>query len=198
MITEIKMEVTPDLSKRVKEIVSNNGGRWFIGTKKTKCLNHKYLFIDEYSVLTITNNNEDFKNNKFKEISPCDFIASQGQQEWLPNYGKEALFSDNEKEINTFVFCKPLPKEISFIQFLKDNAIYDTYMHNIEIENQRWYDIEKYKLLSRLQKHKSKEWILCAFNWEKQKEGFDAWNNLNEKWINITEQNSDTNIVWGE
>lgn len=77
-----------------------------------------------------------FNSSKEKEISAYDFIASQGQQTWLPTYGEECEFSDNKafynpskmlfkyyrlSELNKigefvvrggnqYIYCRPLPK----------------------------------------------------------------------------------------
>jgi len=219
MITEIKMEVTPDLSTRIQEIVFANGGSWGFKGTEIKYLSSKYLYIEKKGNLAYGEDKNNFKKDGYKEISPYDFITSQGQQEWLPKYGEEAMFSDNEKDWHKrkfksylpdysypfiiegnieWKYCKPIPKEMSFIQFLKDNSVYDRYIHNIKIENQRWAEIDNYIETDKLKKENPSNWLFSSFNWLLQKEDIKFWNILNKKWLKIIEQNSDTNIVWGE
>jgi len=215
MITNVKMEVTPDLSERVQEIVFANGGRWMLGSIKILNTSKTYLFLNKNKELTCCDNYEIFKESNFKEVSAYDFIASQGEQEWLPRYEEKALFSIDREEwtkqifkyyepqqmssyianSNYYVYCKPLPKQISFTQFLKDNNAYEAYMENVKIENQRWNKKEKYKTLEERQKSKSKGWIWYAFEWLYAKKGIKYWDNLNTKWTNLCENNE---VVWDD
>ena len=96
MVTEVKMQVTPDLSRRVQEIVFKNGGSWGKNTNIVYT-DKPYLFIDRNKELSYGENKDFFDKKYYKEISPYDFIASQGKQMWLPKYGEEALFSDNKE-----------------------------------------------------------------------------------------------------
>ena len=97
MITEIKMEVTEDLSKRVQEIIlAKGGGEWESGGIKITNTNKRYLYLTEDKVLLYGNKSSYFKAHKYKEVSPYDFIVSQGEQEKLPRYGEICEFSDYE------------------------------------------------------------------------------------------------------
>jgi len=214
MVTEVKMEVTPDLSTRIQEIVLANGGR-----RNPPTGDIKYLLINCEKCIIYTDE-ERFKRSYFKEVSPYDFIASQGQQEWLPKYGEEAMFNEYDEKTwvkDTFIGygpkltypywcnnrgyrnCKPISKKISFIQFLKNNIAYNRYMNNIKIENQRWDEIDDYIELENLQKRHPDSWLIEAFYWDRQQEyKGQFWHNLHGKWKKLLEQNSDANIVWGE
>ena len=99
MVTKVKMEVTPDLSRRVQEIVFNNGGKWKAGNVNINNTLFPYLYLDENKLLTFESKycKEDFKKCEFEEISAYDFIASQGEQKWLPQFGERVEFSDNGK-----------------------------------------------------------------------------------------------------
>ena len=218
MITEVKMQVTPDLSKRVQEIVFSNGGCWSgidLSTKVYDVDNIQYLFIDRNKMMAIIKDSYALNIISFKEISAYDFIASNGEQEWLPKYNEQALFSDDEKSwkkvkfllyytsssypfrtnSSTFRYCKPLPKEVSFIQFLKDNNAYEVYMENVKVENQRWKKEHNYKELADLQKEVEEYWVTKAFNFSKQLQPLDYWQNINNKWVTICRDNE---VVWGE
>ena len=83
-------------------------------------------------------------------------------------------------------------EQISFIQFLKDNDAYEAYMHNVKIENQRWDEIERYIKLQDLKKKSPGKWLLCAFDWTKQKESAIFWGTLSKKWVLLC----NNNIVW--
>jgi len=217
MITNVKMEVTPELSKRVQKIVFANGGKWGLNHKKIKNTFFKYLYIDKNKKLLYGEDKSCFKKNKFKKVDVYAFIASQGEQEWLSKYSKETIFSDDEKNWHEKLFksysptssypfttkeninykcCKSLPKTISFTKFLKENDAYNKYMHNVKIENQRWDDIKNYIKLEELKKQTPFDWICYAFDWELQKEGNDFWGYLNDKWLNIIEENNNKQIVW--
>jgi len=223
MITEVKMEVTPDLSKRIQEIVFANGGDWVGSRKKTiQFTDKKRLCIENDKDLFYLEDETQryFNEHPFKEISAYDFISSQGQQEWLPKYDEEALFSDDKKDwhkrkfkvyipnntyssfltsISTYNYCKKIPKKtLSFIQFLKDNDAYDKYMHNIQIENQRWEDIIEYIELEDLKKQNPSNWFFNAFNWVYQKEDSNYWDKLNKKWLKLIHDYKKKQIVWGK
>ena len=214
MITEVKMEVTPDLSKRVQEIVHANRGC----NKDTKVqyTNIRYLYIDKNKNLAYGENELHFKADEFKEISAYDFIASQGEQAWLPKYKEKALFSDDKEtwhadtfmaytpgkhiynkyitlDDNAYLYCKPLSKTTSFIQFLKDNDAYETYMENIKIENQRWDATCLYINLKDIKKKPIDVWLTSAFDWGMQPQGRSYWASLNNKWQGLYK---DTEVVW--
>jgi len=135
MVTEVKMEVTEDLSKRVQEIVFTNGGR-----RNPPTGDIKYLLINCEKCIIYTDK-IGFERSYFKEVSAYDFIASQGEQEWLPKYEEEVIFSDDNiywtkskftnyvpkadcafhTSDNLFKLCKPIPKVLHFVKFLKNN-----------------------------------------------------------------------------
>ena len=191
------------------------GGKWLDSGKYISKTHKPYLFINECKELTYADDIELFNESKFEEISPYDFIASQGEQMWLPKYGEEALFSDDYKTwqkcifksyipeashpyytipFEGFVCCKPLSKTISFIQFLKDNDAYEAYMHNVKIENHRWDEKEKYKTFEEIKKLHPINW-LQAFSWIYTKEGYYFWNKLDTKWEQLYRKNIN-NIIW--
>ena len=95
MITGIKMEVTEELSERVQKIVFGNGGKWVTGEAEI-LTGERYLYLNEDRELLVGNKSSYFKAHKYKEVSAYDFIASQGEQGWLPNYGEECEFSCDE------------------------------------------------------------------------------------------------------
>jgi len=95
MITGIKMEVTEELSERVQKIVFGNGGKWVTGEAEI-LTGERYLYLNEDRELLVGNKSSYFKAHKYKEVSPYDFIVSQGEQEKLPRYGEICEFSDYE------------------------------------------------------------------------------------------------------
>jgi len=155
--------------------------------------------------------------NIFKEVSAYDFIASQGEQEWLPKYGEEAMFSDNKEDwiktkfntyipridypfvtaknirLTSFKYYKPLLKQVSFTQFLKDNNCYKQYMFNCKIENQRWSLSGSYTQLSELKKCSPDSWVTDAFNFRLQKEVSNFWESIVKKWQYICK---DKEAIW--
>lgn len=209
MVTEVKMEVTPYLSKRVQEIVINNDGGWNC-SRKIQHTQKRYLYIDKYKFLKCGEDKTIFKTDKFEEIAAYDFIASNGEQEWLPKYKEEALFSETgidwkkAKFIryiigckNPFItyntcnykYCKPLQQIVAFTQFLKDNNAYKAYMENLKIENQRWASINTYINLEELKNKHNSEWLDSAFNFSKQPQEIGYWVELSTEWISICENN---------
>ena len=96
MITRIKMEVTPDLSRRIQEIVFDIGGRWKSGGKKVVSTDKRYLYLSEFKVLVCGSCIEDYNQDSYKEVSPYDFISTRGEQGLLPDYGEECEFSCDE------------------------------------------------------------------------------------------------------
>ena len=214
MVCNIKMEVTPDLSERVQEIVIANGGSWEGNYKGIQFTETKYLYLDDQKIMFCTESKDDFDFPDFKKISAYDFIASNGEQEWLPRYNESALFSRNGEIWKKFKFlrylvgssypfvinnssnyeyCKPLPKAVSFIQFLKDNDAYEAYMENIRVENQRWKSIKDYIRLEDVKALYEERWIQLAFNWNLQPQERDYWGKVNQKWQEICKSNK---VVW--
>jgi hypothetical protein len=110
MVTNVKMQVTPDLSRRIQEIVFANGGSWCSKSKKIDYIEKEYLYLTDNS-LSFGNVYSIFSMDRKKEISPYDFIASQGQQEWLPKFGEKVEVSDkaNFKHTGTGIFKGYVP-----------------------------------------------------------------------------------------
>jgi len=112
MVTGIKMEVTPDLSERVQEIVFKNGGFWVGGEKNVSNIEQKYIHIYADKNMQFGNSRVSFGQHDNEEISPYDFIASQGQQKWLPKIGDEAEFGTCGENWHTGTFNYYLTKEV--------------------------------------------------------------------------------------
>ena len=66
MVTEIKMQLTPDLSERVQEIVFKNCGNCGEGSAKVLCIDKPYLFIDEFNEIRHSDKKEMFSNISFE------------------------------------------------------------------------------------------------------------------------------------
>ena len=111
MITGIKMEVTEELSERVQKIVFGNGGKWVTGEAEI-LTGERYLYLNEDRELLVGNKSSYFKAHKHKEVSAYDFIASQGEQGWLPNYGEVCEFSCDEdfQDVHTEKFASYMPR----------------------------------------------------------------------------------------
>ena len=111
IVTNVKMQVTPDLSERVQEIVFANGGKWIhIDANINRVINiyKSYLLINRNGNLAYMD--EDiFNRDEREEISAYDFIASQGQQKRLPKYCEEAEFSDDGEKWHKAVFLSYVP-----------------------------------------------------------------------------------------
>ena len=112
MVTNVKMQVTPDLSQRVQEIVFANKGSWLNEpVVEISYLTAPYIYLDCNKQLIHGTLITTYEKHTFKEISAYDFIASQGEQERLPKYGELAEFSDslefNDSCIETFCYYTP-------------------------------------------------------------------------------------------
>ena len=190
MVTNVKMQVTPDLSRRVQEIVFAHGGAWEGIGKKVDYTNNSYLYIggncDDISIY-FGNGAEYFENSDEEEISAYDFIASNGEQNWLPKFEEVALFSADAKEWKKdkfryyepnddfsfrtryawYKYCKPLPKKLVFKDFLEENGIsFDKFLENCKVENQRWDCINKYhNSIDELKEYSPRDWLTEAFDY---------------------------------
>ena len=111
MVTNVKMQVTPDLSERVQEIVFANGCGWLYGvTKEVNNLNANFLFIDSDRYLYSGNTDNICSSHEYyEEISAYDFIASQGEQKWLPRFGETVEVRCNDEWVKA-VFYSYRPK----------------------------------------------------------------------------------------
>jgi hypothetical protein len=95
MIREVKMKVTPEQGVLVKRIVFScreKGGITGYGRR----LNEPFLFIDEFGTLRATKSGNKFEKLGFKEVNPEHFIASFGQQAWLPRIEERVEFSNTK------------------------------------------------------------------------------------------------------
>jgi len=86
----------------------------------------------------------------------------------------------------------------SFTEFLKNAGVYDKYINNSKVENQRWTAIKDYYGDLEYIKNaiKSLFWITTAFNWDASEEGYDYWNDINEKWISLLKNNPGIEANW--
>ena len=109
MVTEIKMMVTPDLSERVQKIVFSGSGSWIDGYKEISDLKSRYLYINKKGRLSLGNDENYFINHRYEEISAYDFIASQGEQKWLPKFSEKVEFSNDKKEWEQGIFNCYIP-----------------------------------------------------------------------------------------
>lgn len=111
MITEVKMQVTPDLSRRVQEIVFANNGTWdHQSNRDIRDLDLPCLYINSSGYITGTFDKKAFDKSSFREVSAYDFIASNGEQHWLPRYNELAEFSNEKKSWKTGIFKRYLPE----------------------------------------------------------------------------------------
>jgi len=92
MKTNIKMRVTPEQSKRVQEIVLENGGRWAFGSNEIKIESFQYgLGIEPYTKEIPTNEirqmktEEIYENVNLEEVDPDLFIRTNGTCEEEPH-----------------------------------------------------------------------------------------------------------------
>ena len=66
--------------------------------------------------------------------------------------------------------------EKKFIEFLKDNGVYEKYMLNLLKDFMEWSD--------------AKIVISSYFVWEDTPEGFAFWSELNRKWYKLLSENN--------
>ena len=235
MVTNVKMKVNEDLSRRVQEIVFAHGGRWLtnvsltIDGKKVSYTNNPYIYIScnyyDDIVLNFGSDAEYFKNSDEEEISAYDFIASNGEQKWLPKCGEEVLFSDDKVEWKKGIFrmyapamthpfiseigicssyCKPLSKKLVFKDFLEENGIsFDKFLENCKPENQRWDCIDKYyDDIDELKEYSPVYWITEAFSLEYNMLSISESDLecILEKWVNAVKDSKRNNIevIWSE
>jgi len=170
MITEVKMKVNEDHSKRVQEIVLGNGGSWS-GGNEIKHTDASYLYINYNKELTFGIDQNCYEEDSFKEVAAYDFISSNG----ACNHHKHK--------------CTNSTKKISFDEFLKDNDCYEQYMNNIKIENQRWDSIKYYKTFENIKKQPSNNWITGAFDFSKQAESYNYWLSIAIEWAELYNEN---------
>ena len=109
MVTNVKMQVTPDLSQRIQEIAFANGITWINGDKKIMYTTSKYMYISKDKQMVHGTDEKIFTESHFKEISAYDFITSQGEQEWLPKYRELVEVSHDDKKWHkeTFRYYAP-------------------------------------------------------------------------------------------
>lgn len=104
------MEVTPDLSQRVQEIVFANEGSWlYEPVMEISYLTAPYIYLDCNKQLIYGTLITTYEEHTFQEISAYDFITSQGEQKWLPKYRELVEVSHDDKKWHkeTFRYYAP-------------------------------------------------------------------------------------------
>lgn len=96
MLTDVIMQVTPELSAMVQEIVFKNGGCWGENGTSIRHTEAKYLVILPNKRL-VRQDEQDDDPLEDMEISAYAFIVTQGKHGWLPKHGEEAEFSDDNQ-----------------------------------------------------------------------------------------------------
>jgi len=70
----VKIEVTPELSKKVQKVVLENLGSWNSSERKIMYTNEPYLYITDHFRLEVGTKEEIFLNDKREEIQAEDFL----------------------------------------------------------------------------------------------------------------------------
>lgn len=78
MKTNIKMNVTPEQSAKVQEIIFKNGGSWPVGDTNIETTSHAFLYLKENSLLTRSMDCNYFKASSLCEVDPELFILTNG------------------------------------------------------------------------------------------------------------------------
>jgi len=215
MVTNVKMEVTRELSEEIQRIVSFKNGFDFTPIKGR----HSFLIIKQDMCGTndycATNSRLVFEHDEAEEISALDFIQSQGALKELPEFGKEYLFYDSDCNLvrgrfkayfpgSEYPFrildgrgykCYKKIENISFINFLIENNCYEIFKVNIRPENQRWTEFEYFKTLDELKNCDVERWLLEAFNFKYSEEGESYWTDLSGKWACLIENKE---VSWSD
>jgi len=93
---------------------------------------------------------------------------------YLKGIDESMNFNDwNEEEIN---YDDNSLTNKNFVEFLKDNNIYDQFIYNLKNYNSISLDDYCYKIYIT-------SYILDAFSWKHTKEGYDFWDEMSDKWI---------------
>jgi len=160
-----KMKVTPELSKRVQEIVFRSARGWIDKGTIIQGLYMPWLVYDR-GFLLAANNTTEIKE-EFHEISAYAYITTNGKQKWLPNYGEECLVSSDGIKWYEAKYCSYIPDSdfpvivdsrtsykfvkkaiqktyADFVSFLDELGILYKFSDNCETTNQRWRDVSSY------------------------------------------------------
>lgn len=95
---------------------------------------------------------------------------------------KAKIMNDSIKVIATKKTCKLSDKELlkrKFRKFLYDNDVLETFA-----SNKKNYPI-KYSNITTINKKDAINWIASAFLWNSSTEGYDYWQDLSHKWIDM-------------
>jgi hypothetical protein len=84
MKTGIKMQVTPERSRKVQDIVSNNGGWEATDDTNIQCLGKPFIFIDSDKTLSYDDAIYLFLNHDYEEVDADLFIRTKGTCEEFP------------------------------------------------------------------------------------------------------------------
>lgn len=74
-------------------------------------------------------------------------------------------------------------KEV-FIKFLNDNNCYHEFLTNIREE----YNIDIETVFNYFSHY---NWICFAFSWRRSEQGYEYWDKINDKWIDLLEDLED-------
>ena len=70
-----------------------------------------------------------------------------------------------------------------FIRFLKENNAYSFYVKNLKSSKRRLFIIDN--LVEKAMTNITCSEILSSFSWRYTNEGFDFWDELNNKWMTL-------------
>jgi len=134
--------------------------------------------VDLYKQGKYTNERANWCNNKLIELMIKDGY----------------MINDKESLGDKIVFFKKDKKIIHFLNFLEEVEAFDAFQENIEVENQRWNNLENYyDNIEILKNNKPGYWIARAFNLDKSILGKDFWIKIDNKWRDII--NSKENLI---
>ena len=188
------MQVTPELSKKVQQILFKEGKTFkFSDTTLVELLSNEWLVV-ACNTLYTTADPQVFHKEK-EEISAYAFVASNGHCKWLPFQGEKCLVRSSDDvpwEVSRFLCyrsCVRLPIstnkgsfsqimpyeepkhiEIDFAEFLEEYNALKKFKENCKTKSQRWEEPEKYyRTVDVLGSMRPECWITCAFNWDNSK-----------------------------
>jgi hypothetical protein len=88
-------------------------------------------------------------------------------------------FNNYEEDSSNFFIPKDCPQD--FINFLKNENIYEKFINNLLNNNNQWkWNFSKY-----CKDIKKQYYLSSSFRWYKTEEGDKFWRDINDKWRNL-------------
>jgi len=177
-----------DLRSGMVGVFEDNFGRKYCGVLIGNTFINKHggvtvdrLFVEKYGELRLNENRIKYIHRFVKIIRPLKHLMEndEGYLADLNFWFDDAQFLDYDYQ----VLWQSDWKIYSLKKFLQNKCIWNEFLENCKVENQRWSEADRYYEKFEPDEIDKHNWISCAFNIElpERKE----WKDINDEWYEV-------------